>query len=393
MSDDPRIPSPRGVDVRTAARRLARRARLAAALGEVSRLGAAALVLAGAAALLLRAFAGWSAGDAAWVFAVLVAVPPVAWWRARRRAPSLESAATWLDVRSGGSGAVVAALERPLDGAWNERAAAALAGARDALRPPALRSRPLLAPTLPALAFATLCLAVPLGAAGHGPAGARAALERRAEEVREQLAVLEETLALDATREAEFDDRLRDALDAADDGSTEAAFEALDRLELDAEALAERAADAAAAALARLGAAATDLAADPAAAREHVDALERELAAAGLDRGALPPELAAALDALAADLGALPAGAVGAEGVRGLEQLARELARLADLSDALRDALAERLAQLAESGLLEGLDLPRLEIDPALMEALVEALERMQLEASLCPPATEPGGT
>ncbi|QDU66797.1 hypothetical protein [Engelhardtia mirabilis] len=381
--------------VALAAQALRRRARLAAACGEAARLGSLALVLAGAAALLGRAFLGWSMGEAAWTLALLVVVPPVAWIRAARRTPSLESAATWLDIHTGGSGAVVAALERPLDGVWASSADSRLAAGRSAgdLKLPRLRTAPLLRPSAPAAVFSIACLLIPLGSGLVEPPDAKAAIERRAEDLREQLEVLDETISLDDDRVQEFEDRLRAALEQAADGNTESSYEAMDRLELDAEALAQRAAEAAEEALRAMSDAASDMASDPAGAREQLDAMADAMQAAGLDPGELSPELSAALDELASQLEALPRGATGEEGLAALEQLAQELAKMAELSEELREALAKKLGELAEAGLLEGAALPKMEIDPAMLQALIEALKNMDLDKSLCPPSLKPGGT
>lgn len=379
----------RATPVARAAAALRRRALIAALGGELARVGAVALVASGTLILLTRGLLGWTVGESALLLGTLIAVPIVAWPRARRRVPSLESAATWLDLRSGGSGAVVATLEQPAGSAWSARATTAVGGVA-AL--PALRVAPLIRPTLPSALFATVCLAMPIGTAETAGRGSEAVVERRAERLREQLEVLDEVVDVADSESEEFEDRIRAALEAAGDGQSEAALEALDRVELDAEALAERAAEAAQDALRAVSESAADLPSDPAGAREQLAAAAEALEQGGLDSAGLSPEVADALAELAAGLDALPVGETGAEGSEALGKLAGELAELAELADGLREELAEKLAALAEQGLLEGAQLPAMEIDPELLEALTEALENMELAEALCPPVG-PGGT
>ena len=371
------------------ARRFARRTFLRDALAWT----AAALVLAGAAALVARALLGLDASEAVWLLAPVALVPPVAWIRARRRTPGPERALAWLDVHTGGSGALVAAGEVRAIGGWDHAVLERLERAPEPARANA-GSRVLAA--FGAAAFGAACLVVPVGAEagppGDGPSAAevhRAELER----LRTALEALEERVELEPERSAELAERLAALEDELEEQSVgERALEGLDRMGEELADEARRAEERAALALERLRNAAV---AAPSAPSEGAEALQEaweELAEAGL-ASEFGDELAERLAELAEQLADGLDGAQGIESPEGAAELMERLAELAALREDLAQALAEALQDLADAGLdVDPSSLPSVELSAEELRELLEALREAQLDAASCEEARG-GGT
>lgn len=299
----------------------------------------AAGILFGAAclALLGRVAFGWEGTRAAWPLAALVLAPLLAARIASRKRLSDDGAAAWLDVHSGGGGAVVTGFETD-DPAWRARVDAALARVE---RLPAARwKRPLVLCAL-AFAFAAAALFVPIPRDVAVPS---VVLQQAAiESALEKLATLEEEVTL----APEFTSEMRASLERLQENDAlaelESTLEAADRA---ADRLAEEAATAAEAAeraLAGLSAAGAEAAADPEAAQKELEAAFGALAKSGLAKG-----LEAGLDTeFGLDGLALPPGAK------------QDGATIAKLADRLEARLGEKLAKLAAAGLLKDSRLAR----------------------------------
>ncbi|MSR62525.1 MAG: hypothetical protein EXS08_08775 [Planctomycetes bacterium] len=293
----------------------------------------------GVGALLARVLGRWESGEAAWLLALALGAGATAFFFARRRLPGEASAVSWLDVHSGARGLVV--TERELGASdWSARTRDELARSLAVLPPPAWNRA--LRPAFPALAFAALCVWVPIPRSVPVPPpilGA-AALE----ELEQKLATLEEVLDLPPEEAEELAARLQRIEDEATSGQPASAFEAIDRLgeRLDAEAA--QALDAAQRAAQDLAQAAGDpsLAEAQAALVSALSGMET----AGLGKD-LPPELRSALQPGSLSL---PAGV----------QLSS--AELAQLSQALKGVLDQRLAQLGAGGLLSSAKLSELRL-------------------------------
>jgi hypothetical protein len=318
--------------------RLRARAALAAFAGTALTWLALAAAALGALALLLRAALGLEQRAAALVLLPLLLVPPVAWAFARRRVPSRAATAAWLDVRGGGSGAVVAAFEVE-DPRWQAQLAAALG--RGAELPRVRLARPA-GRALLAGAFASGALLVPLPRAAIGPPPVvqEAALER----VEEQLAALQEQVQLDA----ELAEELREALSRLQQEGAlrepESAFEALDRASERLEQEALENAETAQAAREDLARAAEAAAADPEAAQAELERTLGELSKAGFGK-----DVQAALKTqLGVAAAALPPGTK------------LDAAALKALSSQISAKLGERLGALAKAGLLDAKSLQKL---------------------------------
>jgi chromosome segregation ATPase len=165
------------------------------------------------------------------------------------------------------------------------------------------------------------------------------------DDLREKLAALEEEVQLDEEAARELAEQLEELRrEAAAGQSLEATYEAIgelgERLEDEARE-AREAAERAAESLARASASARD---DPAQAREDLDAALAEMVSAGLSVD-LSKELAHDLGLEAFDGIELPEG------------LELDAAGLAELSEEMLAELARTLQELADAGLLDGLDL------------------------------------
>jgi hypothetical protein len=323
--------------------------------------GAVLLYAGGAAALLARALGGWERGAAAWVVAIVLAAPLSAWWLARRRAPSREAAAAWLDVRGGASGLVVTESELG-SSSWSPAAEARLRGSLEAL--PRLDILDALRRLAPALAFAALALFVPIprDEVGPPPAVADSALER----VEEKLATLEETLELEPETAIEMEEQLERVAEESREGDAESTFEALDRLEERLEDAARDAETAALRAQHELAAATKDP--SLADAQQALENALAEMAEGGLAKD-LPADVQSEL--LPGSL-ALP---------EGMQLTSAELAKLAK---SLQGALDSKLGRLAQGRLLDPKSLRKLGELPTL-----EGFESHECDES----CLKPGGT
>ncbi len=344
---------------------LRRRARLGAFLGTTLRVTAIAAAALAAVALVLRVGFRFERAEVAWVFAALVLVPIAAWFQSQKRVPSRAATAAWLDVRSGGTGAVVSGDEIA-DPRWTAHLERELARAPRLPRIEVAQPARLAAA---ALAFAVLALLVPIPAQAFAPVTAvqDAALER----VEEQLKALEEQVDL----EPELAQELHEALERLQrDGALaepEAAFEALDRAQdqLASEAY-ERAETAQTAAddLARAG---EDAARDPEGAQKQLEKTMESLAKAGFSKdvqSALEKELGAAGVSL-------PPGTKLDAG--NIEAISKELA----------SKLAARKGELAKAGLLDAKSLAKL--------GELAKLDGFEFKEHVCDEscAKKPGGT
>ncbi len=345
--------------------RLRQRARLGAFLGTSLRSFAVAAAVLAAVALLLRVAFRFERGEAAWVFAALVAVPIAAWILARKRVPSHAAAAAWLDVRAGGTGAIVAGDEVD-DPRWAAQVERALAAE------PALPRFDVAGPArlaAAAFAFALLVVLVPIAPAVVGPPTVvqEAVLER----VEEQLKALEEQVELEPELAAE----LRETLDRLQrEGALaepEAAFEALDRAQERIEQEAYERAEASQSAQDDLARAGEDAARDPQAAQAQLEKTMEQLAQAGFSKdvqSALEKELGAAGVSLP------PGTKLGAENI---EAISKELGA----------KLAAKNGELAKKGLLNGKALAKL--------GELAKLDGFEFNDHVCDESCEkkPGGT
>jgi hypothetical protein len=340
----------------------------------------------GVVALLARVALGLDAGRAALLLAPAVLAPGVAALVARRRALSDGAAATWLDRASGGSGAIVTALEHD-DPRWAPGLAPLLAAATP---PPGADRKRATRRAVLASAFTAAVLLVPVQRI-NGPSGSPPGLfEPALERLQEKLAALEETLTIVPEVRQEFTETLARLQDEArTSADPEATFEAIERLTEKLERTAEEALDDAARADEQLAEAAARAAAGvppEAALNAALETLAKS--PVGLDAllAELPPELE--LGALGLDLG--PEGATWPEGFT----LDPELT--AALSKELQELLREQLEKLAAAGLLDTSALTGLGQHPLLDPSSLAALTPEELAAlEPCPLCKdlEPGAT
>ncbi|MCY2961364.1 MAG: hypothetical protein NTY35_14470 [Planctomycetota bacterium] len=345
--------------------RLRRRAWLGAFLGTSLRLFAWTAAGLAAVALLLRAAFRYERLEAAWVYAALVVVPIVAWFLARKRVPSRDTTAAWLDVRSGGTGAIVAG-EEIQDPRWRSEVERALA------TQPSLPRLDLARPgrfAFGALAFAALVVAVPIAPALVGPPTVlqEAVLER----VEEQLKALEEQVELEPELAAELRENLDRLQREGALAEPEAAFEALDRAQERLEQEAYERAEASQSAQEDLARTAEDASRDPQAAQEQLEKTMQQLAQGGFSKdvqSALEKELGAAGASLP------PGTKLGAENI---EAISKDLA----------SKLAAKNGELAKKGLLNAKALAKL--------GELAKLDGFEFNEHVCDASCEkkPGGT
>ncbi len=362
------------------------------------RFGLLALWIGGGLALVLRVGFGVEASTAALALVPVLLAPVVGELAARRTRFTDDQAAAWIDARSGGSGFVATALERP-SAAWGGRVEAQLAG----LEEPGPFARPRdVAGWVPAAGFALAGLLLPVPNASADPGSAVAELvATRAEELNAKLEALEQIVELEPEEAEDFEQRLEQLAADAEELDLESAFEGLDRLEEELARAAERSAEAAERALAELQESAESAFEAPEQAAVELQEAMEELAKSGLEQQ-LPEQLLADLAELLENLtaGGGEAGEAGELSPSGPlnPELAAELAKRAqaysELSKELREALAKALAQLEAQGLtaqpLSDLgELPP--IDEALARALLEALQRELDKHKDCDHS--PGGT
>lgn len=326
-----------------ALRRLGR-ARLRAGFAE--RLGPgllAALLGVGCAALLARLLLGWSSPQAAWCLAGALLAPLGAAWLAHRDRWSEHEGATWLDVSAGGDGSLVTEAQTG-DERWRERAAAALARSGE---PEGGSWTGALSRGGLGLAFALAAVFVPMPEASAKPSGMfRGTLA----DLEETLETLEEEAGLDEERAESLEERLDQLREEAEAGNDpEATFEALDALAEDMERESDQLAEAMEDAAEELAASLGGQGEDSGEVAEGLQNALEQLAAGGVQPPAPTPEGLDLPEGLE-----LPAGFEWPEGTE-LGELAALDPELAEaLSEAMREELLERLAALAEAGLLEG---------------------------------------
>jgi len=345
--------------------RLRRRAFLGAFLGTFLRLFAATAAVLAAVALVLRVALRFERAEAAWAFAPLVLVPLVAWYLARKRVPSRGAAAAWLDVRAGGTGAIVAGDEVG-DPRWAGELERALA-AEPAL--PRIEVKKPARLALAAFTFAALVVAVPIARAIIGPP--TTVQESVLERVEEQLAALEEQVELEPELAAELRETLERLQREGALQEPEAAFEALDRAQERLEQEAYERAEVSQSAQEDLARAGEDAVRDPEAAQEQLEKTMERLAQAGFSKdvqSALEKELGAAGVSL-------PPGTKLDAG--NIEAISKELA----------DKLAARNGELAKMGLLDGKALAKL--------SELAKLDGFEFNDHVCDETCEknPGGT
>lgn len=299
--------------------------------------------------------------------------------RARTRGLTRAQAATWLDLESGATGELVTADELGAGaGRWRGRADTRAQGVR--CKYPVEWQKPLALVACAAL-FAVGTGFVPLRV-GSASGRLKDLFEERIEELRDQLAALDEGLDLEEEEKAAIEDALdRLEEDAESDPDLESTYEAIDRL---GEQLAERA----------------DESLD--AARRSLDALaEAAEAAAGSENSAEGMEQAA--DALAAAMAALDEFDLeGLQGARSnfdaadLAALAEQVAsgefdpaKAAEISAAMREALEKALANLGDAGLFDGAGMKALGELPELTAehlAMLEAAAELAADVAAAEP-------
>ncbi len=328
--------------------RVRRRARGNGFLRRLVAWSAFACVAGGALALCARALGRVSAENAAFALVLVPASALAAWIAALRSTPDRARAAAWLDASSGGRGTLLTDFELG-DARWGTAVEAALA--RVGPLPP-FTPRGAFSRGAPAAAFALACLLVPIPRTL--PGATPSFLDSTAERLREKLQTLEEEVRLDTEVADELAQRLENLEAVLADGSPEAVFEALDRLDARLEELALGAREEGRRALEGAADALRDVAlAESAAANAFAEALaELARVALALNQDPLPPslsELALALD----ERGDL-AGLAAADALA-LEQALAGLtpAELASLARELSELFDGDLATLADAGLLD----------------------------------------
>lgn len=288
------------------------------------------LLCVGVAVLLSRTLYDVPRGTSALFLFGLLLAPLTAWLQARRQSISRSNVAAWLDLRGGGDGSIVTAMERE-DPRWSERVKLALAK-QPALPPLAVEGA--LTRTMPAACFIVLALWIdmPRNLLGPGPEMFAGAIER----LEEKLETLAELVELDPEEEQEFQERLERLEVEAEDGTPESFYEAADSLEEALEQTAEELAEEANELEQKLAAVAN---ADESQSEEAEGALRESLTELGELGFAedlteqLSPELRDSLE--------LPEGL----------ELDSEL--MQELSKELREALKQQLEKLQAAGLVD----------------------------------------
>lgn len=307
-----------------------RTAFVAAFARELSTAAAFGLFAAGTLAFVLRFALRLSPATAALALLGALLAPAFAWIRTSRRLLSRGGAATWLDLRAGGTGLLLAEIETG-DAAWRRRAASLL---DESPALPRLRIGRLLGRPAPALAFAAAAILVPIPRSVLGPSPA--VLESAVERLRDKVRALEEEVRLEEEVADEIETRLDRLEEEADRGRPESAFEAMDRLEDRLLAEGDRAAEIASKARDSLAAAEAAAGSDVEAAQASLEAALAEMTEGGLD-AKLPPSL---LEDLGSESLAL------AEGTK------LDGSRLMEVSREIRDLLDKKMESLSRSGLL-----------------------------------------
>jgi len=340
-----------------AVKRLRRRVHRARLLGHLGRHLCIALFVGGTLALLLRAFAELERSQAAWSFGFVAVAPLSAWWFSRRERLSEEGAAACLDLWSGGSGLLLTGLETD-DPAWRERAETRLG---EVERDAHLRVARVASPVLPALLYAVGALLV--GITPQPPAEPQNLFAGAVDRLEERLATLEEQVQVDEELAAELSSALGRMREEATSLRPEASFEALDRLEERMESEALEALEAAESGSESLAQAAATAMQDGglAEAQEELESAMAELAEDGL-LGEMPETLAELMEASGLEGAEVSQAGVKVQGLTSMSlPEGVELGDLLQLSEEMRQALAEKMQRLAEAGLLREAQLAQLE--------------------------------
>ena len=316
--------------------RLRRRAGLAAFLKALQLHATVALFVFGGAALLARTAFDLPREQAAWMLLGVLIAPITAWFQARRAFLTDEGAAAWLDLRSGGDGSVVTALETD-DERWHQRVEMALARSPELPRVQVERAA---LQTMPAVAFVLFVfwLDLPKTVLGPSPELYDAATER----LEEKLAVLEELVELEEEDAEELKAQLEQLEAEAQDGTPESFFEAADSLEEAMEEIAQELAEEA-----------QDMSESLSAVMEASDA-ESEAAEATLRETMEEMKNSGLVANIPQDLSdKFPDGMNFPEGSELPEGLTLDGELMQELSEEMRELLEEKLAELAKAGLLQ----------------------------------------
>lgn len=341
------------------------------------------VVLFGVGAIALVARFAHAGSETFWLSllgaAVFVVAPLFALWRSSETRLSNEEATTALDLAGGGSGSLVTAIETGTDPRWEERVQKALAVV------PNLNSAPWLPrfqALLPGLAFALLACLIPMPAQDQ-PGPPQEFFTKREEALREKLSALEETLELREETESQLEKQLERLEAEARDGSPESFFEAADTLEEDIEAAANEAAEE----IERARETLSD-AAEAAREADSQSANSSDANAKSPEDSALASQLAleASLENLASDLAGQELEAPDGEWSEAAKELAKKLAE--ELSQEQRDALAEAMKKQGEGAKLSPEDLAKL--SEALRKGLGDKLAKLAQKGLLKPGKFDP---
>jgi len=245
-------------------------------------------------------------------------------------------------------------------------------------------------PVLPALLYAAgaLLVGITRQLPGEPPNLFAGAVER----LEERLATLEEQVLVDDELAAEMRSALEHMREEATSLRPEASFEALDRLEerMESEALeALEAAESGSESLARAAATAMQDG-GLADAREELESAMAELAEDGL-LGEMPETLAELMEASGLESAEETQAGVNLPGLASMSlPEGIELGELLQLSEELRQALAEKMQRLAEAGLLREAQLAQL---ARLAELGALDASELQFVEHSCDSECEAGGT
>lgn len=286
-----------------------------------------ATALSGAVAIFFRTFQGFTRGEAALSFLIVIFTPLTAWLAAKSKFIHRDTAAAWLDLRAGATGLLLTSAERP-DERWSD-ATRAVAGRAGAL--PAISLRRQLLQFAPAILFAIAAIAIPVSRNARNASIPRAA----AEALEEKLAILEQNIQLEEKTAEELRERVDRMKNEIETMQPEVAYEAVDRLEDKLQNEAVKAASSAREAMTALESAAMTTK-DAAAAQEALEQALSEMKGAGLEKGM---EEKLSKTGISDNL-TIP---------KNVKLSKNESEKL---SNAAREALREKLEKLKKSGLL-----------------------------------------
>lgn len=183
------------------------------------------LLAIGVAILVTRSALDLPRTTAALSILALALCPLTAWLQSRRNRLSDRGAAAWLDLRAGGDGSIVTAMERE-DPRWKERVEYALASQPSL---PRVAMDGTVTRTMPAVAFLILALWIEMPR-NQAPSSTEL-FEGMIETLEEKLDTLEEVAELEPETAEELRERLEQLEVEALDGTPESFFEAADSLE------------------------------------------------------------------------------------------------------------------------------------------------------------------